>query len=177
MRCFIAVDLGKDVKEYLGKIQEKIPREAKIKPVNHFHITLFFLGEIPPSKVEEVKEVLLGIKFKKIKARLNKIDFFPSESYIRVIYVGLSNADDLYEIQRVIAKKIEALGIKQDKEFKAHITLARVKGVRDRKSFVKKLKEIKPEKLEVVLKKITLYESKLTRDGPIYKELLSIEAE
>ena len=55
LRTFIAIELEQDVKEYLASVQtetQKLCRRGNYTPMDNFHLTLHFLGEIN----EEVPE-------------------------------------------------------------------------------------------------------------------------
>ena len=56
-----------------------------------------------------------------------------------------------------------------EKRFLGHITLGRVKFVKDKKQFIEKLKSIKIEEKELKVDSFKLYKSTLTSQGPIYE--------
>ena len=92
LRLFIALDFPKQICSKLFYLQDKItPDIAKIKWVEeeNFHITLKFLGEVNEDKIPAIKEKLSLIKFKDILSSINQSGVFPSNSYIKVIWLGL----------------------------------------------------------------------------------------
>ena len=143
MRLFIAIEIPEEVKEHIGRIQEKIESKGKIRLVNkgQIHLTLKFLGEVQPDKAEKAKEELEKIKFEPFSAYLDSIGVFPSESYIRVVWIGLKPENDILKLQSSIDEKLKGL-FKKEKDFKAHVTLARVKLIDDKKEFVEQLKKM-----------------------------------
>jgi|WetSurMetagenome_2_1015567.scaffolds.fasta_scaffold633985_1 RNA 2',3'-cyclic 3'-phosphodiesterase len=167
MRIFIAIDLPEEVKQYLSSIQ--LP-EAKISKVKDFHLTLKFLGELTPDKVERVKLLLQEVKFEKFVAATTTIGVFPNENYIRVVWIGLEPEDKILALQQ----QIEALLCKEfgkEKSFKPHLTLARVKFMADKNSFLQHLKEIKTERKTFAVERFSLKESRLSPKGPEYRDL------
>ncbi|RLE41972.1 RNA 2',3'-cyclic phosphodiesterase, partial [Candidatus Woesearchaeota archaeon] len=56
-----------------------------------------------------------------------------------------------------------------EKEFKAHATIARIKKIKDKKGFVEKLRKFEIERLCFEVKCFVLYKSTLTPEGPIYE--------
>ena len=88
---------------------------------------------------------LKEIKFSPFSLTLDKIGVFPSENYIRVVWVGVKPTEDVIELQRKIEDSLEEFKFKEDLKFHPHITLARVKSVDDREGFAKNLKDIKVE--------------------------------
>jgi|TARA_Y100000310_G_scaffold80298_1_gene76952 2'-5' RNA ligase len=174
MRLFIAIKITEDIKEYLAKIQEKLDGNTanKIKCVNkdQIHLTLKFLGEVQPDKVEEIKNNIKKIIFVPFSAYLDKIGVFPSENYIRVVWVGLKPEEPILEIQKGIDENLKKL-FKKEKSFKSHLTLARVKFIDDKKKFVDKLRNIKIENKKMDISCFKLIKSTLTPQGPIYEDL------
>ena len=168
MRLFIALDL-KELKSYFNEIQEQIPRDiAKIKPVSSFHLTLKFLGEIQDS--EEIKSALKNIKFKPLKLKLTKeLGFFPSKSYIKVVWIALKENKTLMQLQKDINQAL--IHIRDDFKFVPHLTLARVSFIKDREAFTKAIDNIKLKSKEITIKKFKIIKSELTSEGPIYEDL------
>ena len=169
MRLFIALDL-EELKDYFKELQEQIPSDiAKLKPVKSFHLTLKFLGET--NKVDEIKEALSQVKFQPIKLTLDNLGVFPSESYIRVVWVGLKDDESLMKLQKDIELALEKFHFRKDFEFLPHLTLARVKFIKDKPTFIQKLNKIKVGPKEITIDKFKLIKSELTREGPIYEDI------
>ena len=170
MRLFIAIDFNK-LKDYFVELQKHLPKNAKLSLTKSFHITLKFLGEVQPDKVEEIINKLKTIKLESFTVFLDSIGVFPSESYIRVVWVGLKPEDKVLELQKQIDEALSKL-FKQEKDFKSHITLARVKYLEDKKQFIEQLKKIKVENKKIEIKDFRLIKSTLTPKGPIYEDLM-----
>jgi len=173
MRLFIALDL-EELKDYFKKLQKQVPAEpvAKLKPVSSFHLTLKFLGEVDKKEAEKIKETLSKIKMPKLKLKLSpNLGVFPSESYIRVVWVGLEGNSQLIQLQKDIQKAIPH--IRDDFKFLPHLTLARVKFIKDKKAFKKAIKSIKVEPKEIIIDNFKLIKSELTPKGAVYTDLAS----
>jgi RNA 2',3'-cyclic 3'-phosphodiesterase len=173
MRLFIAVEAPEEVKEYIVQLQEHIKdSRSKIKftDKNQIHLTLKFLGKVQPHIAEEVKNILKTVKFKPFSVYLDKIGFFPSESYISVVWVGLEPENPVLDLQKDIDEKLKNL-FDKEKDFKAHITLARIKYTNNKEEFIKKLKNIKVEKKKIEVRSFKLVKSNLTPLGPVYEDL------
>ena len=169
MRVFVAVNVSKEVVEELKKAQKDL-KDAKLKLVKDFHLTLKFLGEVSEPKVEEIKEALKQIKFKSFKAQLTGIGVFPNPNYVRVVWVGVS-PDNFISLQKQVDDVLEKLGFKKDRRFHPHLTLARVKFVKDKESFKRIIRDIKVEKKEFEVNEFKLIKSTLIKEGPIYEDL------
>jgi 2'-5' RNA ligase len=173
MRLFVAIEIPDNIKEYLSKIQEKICINSdKIRFVNkaQIHLTLKFLGEVQPNIAEEVKNSLKKITFSSFSAYLDRIGVFPSEEYIRVIWVGLKPEKPILELQKNVDEILKKL-FKKEKNFKAHVTLARVKFINNKEEFIERLKNITIENKKIEINNFKLVKSTLTPQGPIYDDL------
>ncbi len=173
MRCFIALNLPKDVKDYLFDFQRKLKtKDAKINWVakKNLHITLKFLGEINEDKLVKIKERLKKINFKKIKGNLDKIGFFPDIEEPHSLWVGLKPEENIVRLAQNIDEETLDL-VASEQQFVAHLTLGRVKTIQKKIPFLALLKPLKIEKLPFTLESFTLYKSTLTSQGPIYEEI------
>lgn len=163
MRLFIAVEIPKKISDKLRDLQTEFRGLAKIKFVNSFHCTLKFLGEFDENNLNNIKNRLGNIKFKSFKSKIENIGVFPNDKKINVIWVGLNGK--ILELQKKIDENL--LDISQrDQKFHGHITLGRVKYIKDKKQFMEKLK-IKFED-EFLVDNFNLVKSDLTKDGPSY---------
>ncbi len=173
MRLFAAIEIPEDVKGYMAKIQEEISgTQAKIRLVkkNQIHLTLKFLGEVRPDKVDDIKKELKKISFAPFSVYLDKIGVFPNESCIRVVWVGLKPEEPIMDLQNNIDENLKKL-FKKEKNFKAHLTLARVKYIDNEEKFVARLKKINIENKKVGINNFKLIKSTLTPEGPVYEDL------
>ncbi len=170
MRCFIAFDIPEEIKEKVKEIQENIKWDfAKISFVKEIHCTLRFLGEIKEKDVDYLKEELSKLKFKNFNVEIDEFIYFPNDKKIRVIGLNLKSGK-LYELKEKIDGLIkEKFG--KDRKFKAHLTIGRVKFIKDREELMKRLKT---EKLKFLVDKIILYKSELLNEGAKHTKLLEI---
>ena len=173
MRTFIAVDLPEDAKKALSEAQ-KVIKAAKASFTKDFHLTLKFLGEITPQKLETVKHSLAAVKFKKFTTALSGVGVFPSESYIRGVWAGLQPEEEMIQLQRLVDEALEK-EFKREKGFKPHITLARIKFVADKKGFLQQLREVKVKNVTFAVGNFKLKRSTLSSKGPIYEDLAVYE--
>jgi len=169
MRLFIAIDFN-GLKEYFAELQAQLPVNAKLSLVKSFHLTLKFLGEVQPNKVDEIASILKNIKFQPFTVHLGNAGIFPKENYIRVVWVGLEPEERILELQSQIDESLKRI-FKKEKDFKAHITLCRVKYPEDKKSFVEQVKKIQIENKKIEIKDFRLVKSNLSPKGPVYEDL------
>jgi 2'-5' RNA ligase len=170
MRAFVAVELPPSIKELLYNFQKQISNEhVKIKWVakKNLHLTLKFFSEISVEKIEKIKEKLSSLKFEPFKVKLGELSFFPSEDSMKVIWVGLENFKKILDIQGDIELKIGNL-YPQSEKFSVHLTLGRIKLIKNKKKFLDSLKDVKIENVEFEIDELVLLKSVLTKDGPKY---------
>ena len=161
-----------DLKEKLLELQYEFRDLGYFSLVKrqHMHLTLKFFGDIPDKKVNEVKEALKEIKFKKFDIEAKGLGVFPSKDYIKILWVSVKS-DKLYELQTKIQKILR--NFPDDKKFHAHLTLARVKKIKDKEKFKEKLKNKFYHSFHV--NSFNLFKSKLTSEGPIHEVVESYE--
>ena len=167
MRIFIAIEIPEEIKKEIIEIQKQLPQfKGKLTEYENLHLTLKFLGEIEGDKIEELKKRLMEIKFKSFETTLDKIGFF-DKGKRGIIWIHLTNCDDL---QKEIDKKLEGF-FEQEKRFMSHLTIARIKDLKNRNKFTEELKKIKVPAMKFSIKEFVLKESILNEKGPIYKDL------
>jgi RNA 2',3'-cyclic 3'-phosphodiesterase len=173
MRCFLAIELSKEAREEIVKIQQEIKKYVKgkfVEPEN-LHLTLEFFGELNDEQVNKIKQILKELKFEKFQASLGKIGFFPNDDFIRVIWVSLES-DKIKELHNKIKG---LLNIKEDK-FESHITIARIKNIKNKEEYIKKVKEISIKPIEFKVSSFSFKKSTLTEKGPIYENIVKFES-
>lgn len=180
MRSFIAIDLPKEIKDYIALLQQKLKKsDADVKwiaPVN-VHLTLKFLGEIEDKEKNQITSILseISLNHSPFSLNLGSIGTFPNVRHPRVIWVGLNKGDfELKEIVRGLEERIEKIGIpKEDKPFASHITIGRIRTNLNRNKLIQSLtaieKNSEKENPRFLVTKITLFKSTLTPKGPVYE--------
>ena len=173
MRCFISIDMPEKVREGIREIQENLPNFiGKKTELENLHLTLKFLGEIDEKKLEEVKKKLKEINSKKFETEIDSIGVF-SEKFIKIVWLHLTGCE---ELQKEIDEKLKDL-FDKEKRFMSHLTIARVKNIKDKRKFLEGLKEIKIPKIKFAVDNFRLKESVLRRKGPKYEILAEYELE
>ena len=164
MRCFISINFQERTKKRIIEIQNKLPNffGKKIKNQN-LHLTLKFLGEVNKEKIKEVIRRLNKIKFNRLNAKIDSVGVF-SEKSIRIIWLHVNG---FYELQKIIDDSLKDLFEKENR-FMSHLTIARVKNVKNKKLFLYKLNEMNIPNLEFKVNKFYLMSSKLSSRGPKY---------
>ena len=172
MRLFIAVDISEEIKNQIEETKKQIKAEGKINWVDKDkqHLTLKFLGEVPESQIKDIKAKLNTIKLKPFEAATKEIGVFPTEEYIRVIWIGFKDGNKITELKDKIEKSLLDL-FPKDERFHPHLTFARIKFIKNKKQLIESIKSIKIQPKTFKIEKFKLYKSTLTPEGPVYEEL------
>ena len=180
IRSFISVDVedGKllDVFQTLQRRLVETGNVFKLVERANMHITLRFLGNIPESLVKRVMKGLEELKFKQFRMEFKGLGVFPSRSYVRVVWVGVGEGvDELRDIHVQLNGILGRLGFKSEK-FSPHLTLARVKAVRNRAELVRLLQEYDGVSFgSMDVSSVRLKRSTLTPRGPVYDTIMEVK--
>jgi 2'-5' RNA ligase len=167
MRLFVAIPLPEEVIAELKRMQAALDMFG-IRHVKDFHLTLKFLGDVPDKKLEILRQKLMEVQFQPFNAELAEIGVFPNKDYIKVIWAGVK-AEQVYNLQKEIEHKLETMGWGREKDFKLHLTLARVNFIKDRLALAQKLETLKIKQITFMVTEFQLIKSTLTPQGPIYE--------
>ena len=176
MRCFVAINLPDEVKNYLEDIILKIEKEnshlrAKWSSSENLHLTLGFIEEIDDQTLGKLATDLetLAIPNNFILS-LGQLGVFPNNYNPRIIKLDLNNPQgELRPLYSAIKEIFEKNNIPADnRPFFPHITLARLKS---RGARVRLSRNI--DHLSFVVNSVELIKSELTPAGPIYTILQS----
>jgi len=183
IRTFIAVDF--DNPEIVSRAQEVQRRlmeaGAVMKPVEpqNLHTTLWFFGELDKSRLQLVLDNAKKVEFKAFKVGVKGVGYFPGGRRVNVIWLGIDDpAGGLNLIVEQLKDRLTRLGFKYDERgFTPHLTIGRVKRVKDRVRLLRELDLLKDTVFgEQVVDKFKVKKSTLTQRGPIYSDLLVVEA-
>jgi RNA 2',3'-cyclic 3'-phosphodiesterase len=169
MRCFIAVDIPEEIKEHILTVQKELAGlDTKLVEKENIHFTLKFLDELDEGKMKDIMNKLDEIHSDPIKVRLKGIGFFPSQSFIRVVWIGAES----HEFLNLHIAVNEALAELIPKEKPVpHLTLARVRS----QAFSQLLAEFQDKHKEEFgsfeVKEMKLKSSVVSRNGPVYNDV------
>lgn len=183
LRVFVAVDVEDPlVVSRLERLKESLSSTGvpmKLVEPQNYHITIRFIGEIPRRLVDDIARSLRTVAFKPFKATLRGLGAFPSPSSPRVVWVGVADGErELRELRDAVESILRRLGVPPEREeFKAHVTIARIKGSRNIAGLVKMLMELSDYEVGTIeVRSLRLKKSTLTREGPIYETIAEVKA-
>lgn len=175
LRCFIAIEIPDPVKREIAEmtdILKKYDADIKWVTVENLHVTLKFLGNTPEKSVPEIRASLSNAvsSFQPFYIKINGTGVFPSKKFPRVIWVGVENGEALPKLAADIDRSISLLGYKEEeREFKPHLTLGRVRSRKGTTSIVNELDNFKAKEFGLfTADRIKLMRSELKPKGPEY---------
>lgn len=164
MRAFIAIDIPEEIKKKIVEIQNRLPElEGKKTEYENLHLTLKFLGEVDEEKIFEIKERLKRMDLGSFEVEIKEAGIFSN----RIIWLGIRNCNKLQEeIDNALAGIFE-----KEERFMGHLTIARVKNIKDKKKFLTEINKIKIIPIKFTVKEFNLKKSILKKEGPVYENI------
>ncbi|MEK6800358.1 MAG: RNA 2',3'-cyclic phosphodiesterase [Nanoarchaeota archaeon] len=172
IRTFICIDFPEEVVKEVARIQELLQKTkftGKTTELENLHLTLKFLGEVSTEKLEKIKEKLSQIKFNKFEAHLSEIGLFSYRKNPRIVWIKVSGKS-VFELQSLIDSSLKE-DLEKEERFMSHLTIARIKYVKDKINFEKHVKTIKVKPLKFSLSSFKLKSSELKTLGPVYETI------
>ena len=185
IRAFIAIALPENVIRHLKNLQALLKTyqiKASWPNPSNMHLTLKFLGDIPSSKINIIKDSIheAVLDFKKENKRLSLsikgLGVFPSGKKPRIIWAGIHRQTSRLETMHLLLDKhLEKVGCKKEKiYFSPHITLCRLKQSVSKNRITQILQtHADMESDSFLTKQITLFKSQLISSGAVHTKLFS----
>jgi RNA 2',3'-cyclic 3'-phosphodiesterase len=136
MRLFVALEIPAAVRDNLAalitelrelsaKVADKRPRWVRSE---NLHVTLKFMGEISPPKLESIRSALSAIRSDApVEIKFRGLGFFHNEQHPRVLWAGLDASANLPSLAGDIDGALETQGVARERRaFTPHLTLARL---------------------------------------------------
>lgn len=142
---------------------------------DQYHITLRFLGDTSVSSLEEIGQALhAGVNVhRQEQVDLRGLNSFGSRRAPRVIWVGFKEKRFFEERKREVDQALESCGIPvPDQTFRAHLTLGRVRSLRNLALYYQIIEGMDRQfKGSVLFEKLVFFRSILGAGGPEYRIL------
>lgn len=178
-RIFIAIDISEAARkaavEHIERLRASFGdlRVGWERP-EKLHLTLKFLGDVGEGKLGELKESLgrIASAGHPFSVRLEGCGVFPPSGAARSLWIGFSDGGDLGTIARQIDAASAVLGYPGERRsFKPHLTIARIREPQRSRDLAAAHRRTQFPALEVAVREIVLFESKLQPSGSIYGRL------
>ncbi len=148
MRLFTAIDLHPDVLLRLERLLSAWRPEALIKwtPLDNLHVTIKFIGQWSEGRLDELDAALTSLVPREpFQVEVKDLGWFPNERSPHVLWAGVQGGDPLRRLALETEERLAILGIaKEDREFRPHLTLARIKKPVPLGRLRQKMQEVKP---------------------------------
>jgi len=171
-RVFICLEFPDPVIKEIARLQEVLSNKiftGKMTELENLHLTFKFLGEIDDETIEKVKRRLDNIKFDVFEAKLGELGTFSFNGKPKIVWTKV-NGDGIWALQKKIDEELKDL-FELKERFMSHMTLARIKYVKDGKNFSDYVKNIVGKEIKFNVTGFKLKSSELSRTGPIYREI------
>ncbi|ABV34595.1 MULTISPECIES: RNA 2',3'-cyclic phosphodiesterase [Pseudothermotoga] len=174
MRTFIAVDVNENVRGVSQQIVEKLMKrgfKANWVSKENIHLTLFFLGEVQSHKVDEIARHLCHriMGFPSFSYIVEKLGYFSKQSKPRVIWLGIKSNQALQKLYEEMKSELVKHNFSFEERFSPHITVGRIKDFPG--AWQPLIEDITFEPITVAVDRFSIYFSRLTPAGPIYKKV------
>lgn len=167
MRLFYALVPSEAEKQDILRWQENLEtasESGRFPPTENLHMTLQFLGEIPPERLKALKEILTATagNHRPFSITLDSCAWFQGKGEERLWYLT-GSSPEAAEVSRELGKALAENGFSvEDRAFIPHITLARRCKLKNRRI---------PEEAEPVsvqVQRLWLMESRQIRGSVVY---------
>ena len=183
MRLFVSVALPEALADPIADIQAEFSEASGLDftDPSQAHVTMKFLGETSPSRVDEIAAALEAAVDEAaqdpFEVTYEGLGVFPSLEYISVLWLGVSEGRERFErLQAPIERRLVDLGFdEEDHEFTPHVTLARMKHAGGKELVQSLVQELDPTVGAATVDAVRLTESTLTPEGPVYETRHRVE--
>ena len=183
IRAFLAIEPPEEVLAAVARLQEKLKREISgaiswTRPQSN-HLTLKFFGNIDRSAAENICAAVKkqAAATPSLLLKVERMGVFPDLRKPRVLWVGTAgDSGKLTLLQNNLEADFEKLGFpRENRPFRAHLTLGRIKDSRAAASIGEALKKHSEFRAgEFRATELILFQSNLTPQGAIYTKLAAM---
>jgi len=179
MRAFLALEMSHEIRQNLARVQSDLRSGVKgvrwVEPQS-LHLTLKFLGDVADSFADQAGPALAACAAAAPASKLTcqGVGAFPDARSPRVVWVGLSEEPPmLAALHGALDRAAASFGVaREDKPFRAHVTIGRVKEPRPAPGAAAAL-AAKADFVagQMEAREIVLMKSELRPSGPVYTPL------
>ncbi|PAY20702.1 RNA 2',3'-cyclic phosphodiesterase [Rhodopirellula sp. SM50] len=187
IRSFISIPVPAAVTSAAGKIMKRLkPLDDSFKwvPIENFHLTLKFLGEVDNVEVPAVCKAIRRVtdNLEPFELGFAGTGGFPNAEKPRVVFIGVDDpTGNLVQLVAGLEKQLADLGFKPEpRDYTPHLTLGRTRSNSRRggDALVEAMKDLADIQIgEMVVDEVHLMASFLDKSGPTYQVMDTIELE
>jgi len=168
IRLFVAIGLPHATSIDLAMLGGGGVPGARWVPMENYHITLRFIGEVTEPQADDIASALTAISAKPFDLQIKGCGVFGHDQP-RAIWAGVDPNDALINLQKKIERSFQRMGLAADKrKFVPHVTLARLRNTEPLKvqQFIQDHSLYKAA--PIAIESFGLYSSELSHTGSIY---------
>ncbi|HEX8367577.1 MAG TPA: RNA 2',3'-cyclic phosphodiesterase [Pyrinomonadaceae bacterium] len=176
-RIFVAIDISEAARrkasEYIESLRRRFPG-LRVGWDKHekLHLTLKFLGDTSDEQLEKLTRAAekTAREISSFKLRIADTGVFPNQRKARVLWLGVKDEKGiLRKLSEALENECERQGFTREKrDFKAHLTIARLREPEKSKNLVEAHLQEKFEAVEFEVSEIVIYQSELSPQGSRY---------
>lgn len=180
LRLFCAVELPDGLRsrvaERVRRLRSEFPDvRASWERPEKLHITLKFLGDVEPARVEALSGAAARAvsNIEPFELSVNEPGSFPPKGEPRVLWLGIVDASGrLAVMQRALETECAAVGFpREPRAFKPHLTLARIRSPQGARELAASHRETPFEPQRFKVTELVLMRSELGPSGSRYTPL------
>ncbi len=169
MRLFVGLTLPESVRWQLTGLSSGLPG-ARWVPVENYHLTLRFIGEVDRHEAADIDAALAGISFRGFDLQLQGLGQFGDKRSTRAVWAGIASNPELTRLQAKIEQAIQRAGqAPESRKFKPHVTLARFKRPPGPKLMTYLTQHALFRSEPFPVNEFILFSSRLGGEGPVYQ--------
>jgi 2'-5' RNA ligase len=169
IRLFVGLELPASLRQRLSVLAGGIPG-ARWVPAENFHITLRFVGEVPPHRAEEIDHALSAVGAGAFPLSLSGVGTFSKGGRAIALWAGVERSAALEHLQTKVETALQRAGEPAERRrFSPHVTLARLSDIvveAKLGAFVQANNLFRAGPFEVG--HFTLFSSRLGREASVY---------
>jgi len=168
MRLFVGLDLPWETRQRLALLGGGIPG-ARWVPIENYHLTLRFIGEVPAHRAEEIDHALAALRVRRFTLELAGVGTFSKGGRETQLWVGAARSPHLELLQGKVEIALQRIGLEPERRrFIPHVTLARLDKCAEIKlaAFVQANNLFRAPLIEV--EHFTLFSSRLGKEASVY---------
>jgi len=146
----------------------------KIKWVNPeiMHITIAFLGDTDEKIITPISDKInrIGLDYSPFELIFRSTGVFKNIRDPRVIWIGTETSPVLQDLKMRIDEELSEFGfVKETRDFRPHLTLGRIKWIKNTLALEQAIQRYKDEEIQrELISGLIFYESVLKPEGPVY---------
>jgi 2'-5' RNA ligase len=185
LRAFLASEIPPSLQDAVesatsGLCKKLGPDLIRWVPARNIHLTLKFLGDVSPSNLDLIKQMLMteAAQHPAFDVEVEGFGSYPTSRRPRVLWVGLNAPAALISLQHAIEAATARLGYaSEERGFSPHLTIGRVRqnvSPPDLQKIRAALEETKVGRLGTArVDAVHLFKSELLPNGSVYTKLFS----